>query len=437
MLSGQRKSLLLPLLSFLTFQFPHLAAAQTCTLTVPTDPLSSKGLSSPYRVAGCDQRQFADQGTFVEAAIFDPSTNKISIYNPLVVNDGDKAGKDFLAPDPVTVPYGAAVGIWFGSNAGAVLLKGDIKACVNGLGDSLFGQATKAAFSAGKLKIASPGTGVGSQPCPVVRDFRVVDQDQSDNVDTTYLLINKTILAQNTPAKAKANPDAEVLSNGSDNALLNKHLSPALDCAVLESSSLTSPTGKTASLATNELQANFFPPSSGPALVPLNGAFSTINTNGTITQSLEKTNLYRLGVGQPPGSAANASGTTYCRSFAAGGLFIAQNTKLFAKRPSPNPAAANNLFTFLANRFGESFGPVPFLGCEAIFGVGPPVSVAADGGGVVTAASINTKVLQSILDGKIKPAAATVAATTTAVATTAKAAVTSSVGDGYYYEWRA
>jgi hypothetical protein len=36
----------------------------------------------------------------------------------------------------------------------------------------------------------------------------MVDMDQSDNVDSAYLLINGTILAQNTPANAKANPNA-------------------------------------------------------------------------------------------------------------------------------------------------------------------------------------------------------------------------------------
>jgi hypothetical protein len=115
-----------------------------------------------------------------------------------------------------------------------------------------------------------------------VRDFRIVDQHQSNGVDTTYLLIDKTVLAQNTPARAKECEGAEgketswgrqallaavvvlvrglrfvssvflVLSNGlTDNVLLNKFISPALGCDVFESSSITSPSGKTASLATN------------------------------------------------------------------------------------------------------------------------------------------------------------------------------------------
>ena len=114
--------------------------AQNCVLTVPQNPLSTEGLATPYFMKGCNQIDFADEGCFVEAAIFDPTTNQISVYNPLVVNEGSVEGKDFIKPVPVTVPYGATVGIWFGSNAVTLQLKGDTAGCVNGLGQSLFSQ---------------------------------------------------------------------------------------------------------------------------------------------------------------------------------------------------------------------------------------------------------------------------------------------------------
>jgi hypothetical protein len=80
--------------------------------------------------------------------------------------------------------------------------------------------------------------------------------------------------------------------------------------------------------------------------------------NGAVTQSLTKTNLYRAGVGQPQAAdSANASGTTYCQQYAQSALFIAENEALFTGQTSPAPAVANNLFTFLANRFATSFGP--------------------------------------------------------------------------------
>jgi hypothetical protein len=83
-------------------------AAQDCVLSVPANPLSAKGLATPYTVTGCNQIDFSNQGSFVEAAIFDPATNQISVYHPLVVNRGAVAG--------------------------------DTADCVNGLGASIFGQ---------------------------------------------------------------------------------------------------------------------------------------------------------------------------------------------------------------------------------------------------------------------------------------------------------
>jgi hypothetical protein len=128
-----------------------------------------------------------------------------------------------------------------------------------------------------------------------------------------------------------------------------------------------------------------------------NSDFTIINNNGVITQSLAKTNLYRAGVGQPLATNnANASGTTYCQQYASSGLFIALNEALFSKATSPAPAVANNLFTFMANRFATSFGPVPSLGCSTIFGVDVAnlVKQTMDGNGVVTAATIDTATLQ-------------------------------------------
>ncbi|OCK75323.1 hypothetical protein K432DRAFT_362278 [Lepidopterella palustris CBS 459.81] len=406
--------------------------AQDCVLTVPPNPLSATGLATPYILNGCNQIDFSNQGVFVEAAIFDPATSTITVYNPLVVNQGMKAGTDFIAPVPATVPAGATVGIWFGTNAATLTLAGSTQGCVNGLGNSIFGQfahcngdvfmkTAQAAVTAGKLQVPPPGTGTGGT-CPTVRDFRVVDMDQSDNVDTTYLLIGGNKLAQNTPANAAANPTAEELTNGSDNALINDFLAPALGCTSFTVSSVTAPSGKTASLATNELQANSFPSTfgGGPALVPLNDDFAVINTNGVITQSLQKTNLYRAGVGQPQAAnIAGASGTAYCKSYAISGIFIAQQQGLFTGKTSPAPAVANNLFTFMAQRFAASFGPVPALGCTTIFGIQNPVTLTTDAAGVVTAATINTAPLQSILAGQIKPT------NTAAAATTATAAATS------------
>jgi hypothetical protein len=107
-------------------------------MTVPANPLSATGLATPYVVSGCDQR--ADTASFVECAIYDNAGN-INIYGPLVVNQGDKANVDFIPPVPVTVPNGATVGCWFGSNGNSLTLTGPgATSCVNGLPGSVFGQ---------------------------------------------------------------------------------------------------------------------------------------------------------------------------------------------------------------------------------------------------------------------------------------------------------
>jgi len=194
-----------------------MAQTQNCVLEVPPNPLTAQGLATPYKMSGCDQTQFATEACFVEAAILDPATGAIQIYNPLIINQNStRAGFDFITPIVPTLPDNAVVGIFFGSNAVTLTLTGDTSTCVNGDANGVFGQfaycntpaffsAAFSAVSSGLIKIPPPGTSTKgtAQACPVTRDFRMVDMDQSDNVDSTYLLINGHILAQNTPANAK------------------------------------------------------------------------------------------------------------------------------------------------------------------------------------------------------------------------------------------
>ncbi|OAX33900.1 hypothetical protein K503DRAFT_483549 [Rhizopogon vinicolor AM-OR11-026] len=460
-------------LPFIFLSWASIVRSQ-CTLKVPQNPLTAQGLATPYELTGCNQLDFADQGVFVEAAIIDPATGQIQIYNPLVINAGMTAvgtngssssamtstssaktsngntgtmttsssptssalgsqtnksqnettsttssagikvtpvaraaatqGAGFFVPPIVpTLPANAVVGLWFGSNAQTVTLTGDIATCVNGLGNSVFGQyaycnaqawfsATTAAVQSGMTNVSAPGTGSSGQACPTIRDFRIVDQDQSDNVVTTYLMIGGNTLAQNTPANSQANPDAEVLSNASDNALINDFIQPALGCSLYSNPCTTCPQGQTPALSTNELQASFFPPAGGTALVPLNDPMVLVNGQ----QSLQKVNLYRAGVNQPQADSTNASGTTYCQQFAQSGLFISLNQQLFSGTASPATDQATNLFTFLAMRFSMSFGPAPGLGCTQLLNVNNPVTLTTDGNGIVTAATINTQALQQI-----------------------------------------
>jgi hypothetical protein len=112
--------------------------AQDCVLTVPANPLTAAGLATPYTITGCSQR--SDSASFIECAIYD-NAGTIELYAPLVVDAGDKVNVDFVKPVVPTIPQGATVACWFGSNGDSVTLTGPgATQCVNGLGSSAFGQ---------------------------------------------------------------------------------------------------------------------------------------------------------------------------------------------------------------------------------------------------------------------------------------------------------
>ncbi|HKS45184.1 MAG TPA: hypothetical protein VJT49_08725 [Amycolatopsis sp.] len=335
-----------------------------CTLTVPANPLTAQGLAAPYVLTGTEPGGACHEATdgqsaFVEATILDPATGKLSVYRPLVIDRGTKPA---AAPVVPTLPAGAVVGIWFGFNGDTLALRGTANSleqgnCVNGLGESQFGQfaycnapaffsAANGEIAAKKLVIPPLGTGKDGLPCPTVRDFGVVDQDQSDNVDTTYLATadGRTAQAGNPIA------NATVLANGSDNRLLNAFVEPALGCRPFTAPDLTAGGAPTTSLALNELQAAAFqqPPS---ALIPPNDPMTLVDDQ----PNLVKANLYRAGVNQPPVNLATDTAKAYCTNMVTIGrqrLKAAQG--LFAEAPSPDPEAARNLLDFLEQRLAAS-----------------------------------------------------------------------------------
>jgi hypothetical protein len=125
----------------LSLLFAGYAYAQNCVITLPANPLTAEGLMTPYTMTGCNQLDFMCEGCFAEAVIYDPATNSISAYHPLIVNEGMVAGKGFITPTNVTVPTGATVAIYFGSNALTLTLTGPgATECVNGFDGSIFGQ---------------------------------------------------------------------------------------------------------------------------------------------------------------------------------------------------------------------------------------------------------------------------------------------------------
>ncbi len=383
----------------------HAAAAvnMDCTLLVPANPLSAQGLATPYQLSATNQNNGpcneanANQGAFVQGVIYDPATGKFSVYSPLVIDQGTQPAAAPVAP---TLPANAVVGLWFGFNGNNLTLQGAQgntlrqARCVNGLNQSIFGQfaycnaraffaAAQQGIAAGLIQVPALATAKDGMPCPTTRDFSVVDQDQSDNVQTQYLANGNGQTAQLTAANTAALGNATPLGNPSDNALLTKFIDPALGCQPWQAPNLADNNNMVSALPLDEIQAAM-DQQAPVALVPLTDPMTLNNNNA----SLAKTNLYRRGADQTPAAnAQQASGTTYCQNLLNTGLpRIQLDMPLTINATTPAADAANSLFTFLANRFMQSYTN---LNCQNLLNKPNPVTVQTDGNGVVTAATIN------------------------------------------------
>jgi hypothetical protein len=397
------------------------AANVSCDIIVPASPLSAQGLATPYQLtgpggpggrspqaSGCTEDN-PNLNAFVQATILDPATGKLSVYEPLVITQGTTPA---AAPVVPALPAGAVVTIDFGFNGASLTQVGATRRalrqgqCVNGLDGSVFGQvsfcngagffqAAARAEQQGRLVVpaaaVSPVTG---QACPTTRSFTVVDQDQSDNVTTQYLVNGNGQTAQDTTANEASLGGATVLSNGSDNALLNGFLDPALKCAPFTAPDLTNAGAAGTSQALDELFAarNQRAPI---ADTPLNDPMTLAGD----VASAAKTNLYRGNVGQPPlgGNAASDTAAAYCQNLLnIQTPFLAGYQAALSQGATPVPAVGTNLLTFLANRLSMSFTN---LGCAG-FGLKNTVAVTLDPSGVATAATFSPAPQQATGHGR-------------------------------------
>jgi len=381
-----------------------LAQNANCTIIVPDAPFTAAGLATPYQLTAtnpadgpCHEGN-SNSSAFVQAAILDPVTGQISIYNPLVIDAGSTPA---IAPVVPRLPRHAIVALWFGFDGNNLIQQGaspsvlEESACVNGLPDNVFTQfsycnapaffrAARRAIRAGQLQVPRLGIAADRQPCPSIRDFFVVDQDQSDNLPVTYLVSASGLLAQNTTANTQALPGATTLGNPSDNGLLDRFLDPAMNCTPWKVSDLTDPGKLAPGLALNEIQARHH--QRGPiARIPA-GDPMALNADGSI--NLDKINAYRRGVDQHEARFVEEADTArYCRHM----LRIApprllQNQEALLAGPSPVTSAANSLYTFMAQRFVASYG---LLDCNGLTEISDPVSVTLDANGVAIGATIN------------------------------------------------
>ncbi|HEY4387177.1 MAG TPA: hypothetical protein VGN34_22200, partial [Ktedonobacteraceae bacterium] len=391
----------------------HAATVNTdCTLAVPANPLTAQGLATPYQISAtntangpCSESNAA-QSAFVQAVILDPNTGAMSAYEPLVI---DKGTQPAVTPVVPQLPQGAVVGIWFGDNGNALTLLqnnarrrwtsrsqftsqqvkvtfqgGSNGNCVNGISGSVFGQfsycnataffqAANKLIAAGKITIPALGTANDGMACPTTRDFSIVDMDQSDNVQTKYLVTPNGQVAQFSAANQAQLKNSTVLSNPSDNALVTTFLDPALGCTSFQIPDLANPGGTTATLATDELMAAA-DQAAPAALVPA-GDPMVLDSNGK--QNLTKLNNYRVGVDQASvTSLANADTTLYCQNLVKLALpRLALDQNAFQTLPSPDGgASASNLFAFLANRLSGTFS-VDGIDCVDLLKIQNPVTV--------------------------------------------------------------
>ena len=396
------------------------AVEDTCDIIVPAHPLTAKGLATPYQLTGaaggspsatgCQMVNSLNLGAFVQATILDPRTGKLYVYNPLVITAGTTP---VVKPVVPKLPKNAIVTIDFGFNGTTLLQKGATPAalsqgnCVDGMPGSPFGQVSfcngtnffNAAFRmerSGKLTIPAAGMarnlvasagalGTGRE-CPTTRNFDMIDQDPSDNVTSKYLLNPATgQTAQDTTANAARMKGATVLVNGSDNALIDYFLDPALGCTPLMAPDLGNHGVMSTSQALDELFAARNQPQAA-ALVPENDEM-VLGLGGSVDTA--KTDLYRSEIGQAPVDGqtnASSSPAMFCQNMVnIQTAFIAANEKTFEAWPSPVPTVGDTLYTFLANRLASSFDN---LNC-ANFGLHQTVTVVNNGAGAATQATLS------------------------------------------------
>jgi hypothetical protein len=379
-------------------------------IIVPARPLTARGLATPYRLtgpngaspgaSGCTMANSANLGAFVQATILNPATGALSVYEPLVITQGTHPAAPPVVPK---LPAHAVVTIDFGFNgtnltqAGATARALSQGHCVNGMPGSIFGQvsfchgtaffrAARRAEQEGKLVVPSAGTSPATgQACLTTRNFRLVDQDPSDNVTTKYLLTASGQTAQFNGGNAGALPGAATIVNGSDNALLDDFMDPALGCKPFTAPDLSQGGTPGTSQALDELSAarNQAAP---VAMVPANDEMVLVGSHF----SMAKTNLYRSNIGQPaisPGNNKASSPAKFCQNMLnIQTPFQAADRALLVSQPSPVPAVGDNLLTFMANRLSMSFAN---LNCQN-FGLKNPVNVTLDSNGVATAATFDT-----------------------------------------------
>ena len=381
-----------------------------CTLKVPDDPLSARGLATPYRLGATDPRSGAchepvdAQGAFVQATILDPATGRLSVYHPLVVDEGRKPAAPPVVP---ACPGGAVVGLWFGFNGDTLTLGGSPAACARASASTAWAVAVRAGRllrrsgllrrgqqgrAQRKLQIPALGTANDGKPCLTARDFALVDQDQSDNV-TTDLPGDCRTAGRPRPPTANASALGAAARRSPTAATTGcSTRSWTRRWAARRSPHPTSPTvaGPRRLSRLNELQAAAAQ-QAPVALVPQGDPMTLVDGK----PSVAKANLYRAGVDQPPLDRRAGSTRSYCRNLRTAGLDrLTADRRLLRTAPSPDDGVG--LLKFLTDRLQ---GSLQQLGCTHPAASAHPEAAAEPDPADQAAASAAVRTLDTLKNG--------------------------------------
>lgn len=283
------------------------------------------------------------------------------------------------------------IGIWFGSNAksltlvsnGISLITGQ---CINGIYQEdgtisifsqvaacnaiLFFEIANKLILKGLLQIPINKIGKNNKLCYTTRSFEVVDQDQSDNVVSNYI-VSGNQLAQYSESNLniinKKTNCTTVLSNGSDNRLLDKFILPALGCDSFTVIDIVTGVPRSAQ-ALNELYASInqqFP----VAVIPAKDPMVLVNNE----YNINKLNAYRLIVNQPlVNNIYDANVINYCNNLLNYALPSLIDDSLFTSNfNSPDINIADTLLTFLGNRL---YNTLNNLNCAGVLDIMNPIT---------------------------------------------------------------
>jgi hypothetical protein len=187
------------------------AVNMNCTLIVPTNPLSATGLATPYQITAtnpadgpCNEAN-ANQSAFVQAAVIDPATGQISVYNPLVIDQGTTPA---VAPVVPALPAGGVVGIWFGFNGNTLSFVGADQAGATAAAAAPAATAAAAPTATGAATPTPIGTGPATAVNPVVSPAATPSVTAAAGGVTTPTVTGTTPPAGTDTPAASGTPDA-------------------------------------------------------------------------------------------------------------------------------------------------------------------------------------------------------------------------------------